>query len=126
MRITLTNSAPKSGLPAYVAPRSDPQSKGSHPPAGSNLELVTVYAPVGALQAKFALDDKLAFFEYGTERNHPYFSFYVDLNPGQTRVLTLTWAEAAIVGANTGSVITQPMLNPVIVTTPTAAACDYH
>jgi hypothetical protein len=124
MSITLTNAAPTSGLPAYVAPRSDPQPAGSHPPAGSNLELVTVYAPVGALQGKFALDGKLAFFQFGTERKHPYFSFYVDLNPGQTRELTLTWDEPTKSGANTGTVINQPMLNPVVVTTPKAAACD--
>jgi len=123
MRITLTNSAPTSGLPAYVDPRSDPQPNGSHPPAGSNLELVTVYAPVGALEGKFTLDGKATFFQFGTERKHPYFSFYVELNPGQTRVLALTWNEAAKVGADTGTVITQPMLNPVIVTTPKAVAC---
>jgi hypothetical protein len=126
MRITLTNAAPTSGLPAYVTPRSDPQPNGSHPPVGSNLELVTIYAPVGALEGKFTLDGKTAFFQFGTERKHPYFSFYVDLNPGQTRVLALTWDEPSKVGANTGTVITQPMLNPVIVTTPTAAACDYR
>jgi hypothetical protein len=122
LKVTVTNAAPTSGLPAYVTPRNDP---GSHPIVGSNLELVTVYAPVGALQKKFSLDGKFAFYQPGTERNHPYYSFYVELNPGQTRVLDLTWTEPVKSGVNSGTVITQPMLNPVVVKTPAAPRCTH-
>jgi hypothetical protein len=123
MKITLTNAAPTSGLPTYVTPREDPQPDGVKPPVGSNLELVTVYAPVKAFQKTFTLDGKTAFVTPGIERNHPFFSFYVEMNPGQTRVLNLTWTEGVKRGTNQGTVITQPMLNPVVVTTPKAAPC---
>ncbi len=125
MTISLTNSAPTSGLPAYVTPRLD----GAHAPVGSNLELVSVYAPVNSGHTTATLDSKAVSGYAGVEDVLSLYVFPVELNPGQTRKLIVRWDEPTagpsvvdVLGSRP-SVITSPSLNPIKVTTNVAKSC---
>lgn len=125
LTLTLTNSAPTSGLPSYVTPRSDR----SDAPVGSTLEIVSVYTPVGSGDGVATLDGKSVGGYIGTETNHPLFVFAVDLDPGESRTITMTWQEPtagpSVVDTlpSQPQLIVPPSLNPWTVTTPAATAC---
>ena len=93
--ITVTNSAPRSGLPAYVTPRLD-LIFGQSYVKGSTRELVSVYAPVGSSNNGMTLDGEVADFVYGVDREHPVYVFDVALNPGQTRTLEVNFIEPTV------------------------------
>lgn len=128
MTITLTNDAPTSGLPAYVTPREDYAAAGK--PVGSNLEVVSIFLPLGAEDGDTTLDGEDEFGYVGTEFGRNELQFGVDLNPGQTKTLVLPWVEPTVgkdavdLLSSRASVLTQPSLNPMIVTTPAAASCN--
>lgn len=90
--IKLTNHAPKTGLPAYVNPRLDLRPGQKYVP-GSNREVVSVYAPVGATDESIlvdGVDEGVTFTDY---RNRPVYTFSVELLPGQTRQVEITFIE---------------------------------
>jgi Protein of unknown function (DUF4012) len=129
LTVTLTNDAPTSGLPAYVTPREDYASAVSKKPVGSNLEVVTVYLPVDAVEGDTTLDGEDTFGYVGVESKRDELAFSVDLNPGQSKTLVVPWVEPTVgptvvdMLSSKASVTTQPSLNPILVTTPGAKTC---
>jgi hypothetical protein len=90
--VTLTNTAPKSGLPEYVAPK--PGSQGGPAvldtlPRGTDYLLVNVLTTRGSLLRSATVDGHPGTASVGAERGHPVFGFEVAIQPGQTRTLTL-------------------------------------
>lgn len=93
--ITLTNSAPATGLPPYVlGGRLDPLG-GGVPARGTNRLLGYVFATQGARLVGGELDDEPLRIRTGRERGHPVFSFTVDVAPGQSRTMELQIEEPA-------------------------------
>jgi hypothetical protein len=129
MTVTLTNNAPTSGLPDYLTPREDQASVDEDKVVGSNLEVVSVYLPVGAEEGDTTLDGEDQFGYVGTERDRDVLVFSVDLDPGQTSTLLVEWTEPTVgddvidVLDARQTVLTQPSLNPIVVSTPAAEAC---
>ena len=125
MTVQVTNNAPPSGLPAYVSPRFDRTDR----PVGSNLELVSVYLPVGAEEGDTLLDGEEVFSYYGEERDRTMLIFRVELDPGQTSTIEIPFIEPTVsddildVLDARARVLTPPSLNPYVVTTPAAKAC---
>jgi Protein of unknown function (DUF4012) len=108
--VTLTNNAPASGLSAYALTRAD---KPDHPyPPGQNRTLVSVYAAVGAQLTSATLDGKPAVMEVASERGHPRFSRYLELDPGASGTLVLHLDEPSVAGGVT--VPSQPLVTPQI------------
>jgi hypothetical protein len=129
MTVTLTNNAPTSGLPLYVSPREDYASTIEEKAVGSNLEIVSIYLPVGAEEGETTLDGEYEFGYVGMERDRNVLAFSVDLDPGETKTLVIPWVEPTVsddildvLDAN-ATVITSPSLNPVVVTSTPAEAC---
>jgi hypothetical protein len=130
LTVTLTNNAPTSGLPDYVSPRSDYASTVDEKVVGSNLEVVSIYLPVGAEEGDTTIDGTSEFGYVGMERDRNVLAFDVDLDPGESKTLVVPWIEPTVsenvvetLGANQ-TVITPPSLNPFMVTTPTAETCS--
>ena len=122
--VTLANTAPTSGLPAYVSARSDLlQEHKSNPTVGSNRLIVDVYGPVGATSPLADLDGEAVATTTGLDRNHPVWRVMLDINPGQTRTLDVLVTAPETGGAATASpppqVLAQPMAIPAKATAPT-------
>ena len=109
--ITLTNTAPKHGLPPYVVIRSD------HPvwppPPGTNRELVTLYTTEGTRLTHATLDGNDVSDEAlpGREQGHPLLSYDVEIRPGQTVKLQLALSEPQVPGRVRTFV--QPLVRPM-------------
>jgi hypothetical protein len=90
--VTLTNTAPRSGLPEYVAP--PPGSNGGPAelatmPRGTDFLLVNILTTRGSLLRRATVDDRTATAVVGAERGHPVYGFELSIRPGQTRTLSL-------------------------------------
>lgn len=90
--VTLTNNAPKKGLPWYVNPRLDLRAGQKWVP-GSNREVVSVYVPIGSSDEQIFIDGKADGASFTTSQNHPLYVTAIELAPGQTRVLTVRFIE---------------------------------
>lgn len=90
--VTLTNNAPVKGLPRYVNPRLDLRSGQKWIP-GSNREVISLYAPVGSTDEQFFVDDAEVGGSFGTSQNHPLYVLSLELLPGQSRTLKVTFIE---------------------------------
>ena len=106
--LNLKNGAPKKGLPGYVTPRLD-SLPGQHHTVGSNRELVSIYAPVGATFTEFTLDGDLINATEGVDRGHPVWVLDIELEPGETKKLVAKWVEP-VTDTNGREVQTQPVL----------------
>jgi hypothetical protein len=95
--ITLTNTAPKSGLPSYVTTRKDLPA-GSAPPVGQSNHLVSVYLGESGQLDSATLDGQSLQMVSETEQGLAVFSTLVSLNPGQSHVLVLHVQQPTIVG----------------------------
>jgi hypothetical protein len=93
--ITLTNNAPKKGLPKYVNPRLDLRPGQKYVPS-SNREVVTVYAPVGATDERFTIDGEEDGATFTFYRNRPVYVLSVELAPGQTRTIEVSFIEPVV------------------------------
>lgn len=87
VRVGLRNTAPP-GLPAYVRGRLDLPG-GRSPVDGQSRTYVSVYATSGARLLRARLNGVPLLMEVDSERGHPVFSAYVDLDPGVEQVLEL-------------------------------------
>ncbi|GAA1880440.1 DUF4012 domain-containing protein [Streptantibioticus ferralitis] len=93
VRIQLTNTAPRSGLPDYVVNRSDDPG---HPHIrGSNFSWVSFYATRGAQLVGASLDSQPQLMSVDEERDHTVLSTTMEILPGRTRVLDLHLLEPA-------------------------------
>lgn len=110
VRIVLENTAPPKGLPTYVTRRSDAGSAGRRP--GSNRLWVSLYAGLGARLTRATLDGAPARVSPGLELGRPVFSAFLEIAPGQRRVLELALDESAVAAAPTVPV--QPLVRPQV------------
>lgn len=108
-RVTLTNGAPTSGLPAYVTQRGDRPSYHTRP--GDNRLLVSYYASVGARLTDASLDGRPAMVESAVERRHPVYTLAVELPAQGTRTLTFDLLEP--VGHRAPVLWRQPLVTPL-------------
>ncbi len=108
--VTLTNSAPASGLPGYVIGSSLPAE--DSPPRGTNRSYVSVYSPWELDAAR--LDRAPVEIERQDERGRFAYSLFVDVPPaGGTRTLTLELHGQIPRGADyVLDVTTQPLVTP--------------
>lgn len=127
--VTLTNTAPSRGLPAYVNVRSDLVQlglTGRQTRNGSNRILLDIYGPVGSNAALTSLDGKPLVPLVGLDNNHTVWRVAVPINSGQRRTVNVVMSTPAVdgdVGTNP-LVLTQPMVMPATVSTKPLAACD--
>jgi hypothetical protein len=93
--IQLTNGAPASGLPIYMT-----RGKGwiGPHPAGTVMELVSLYGTAGSTVVGAKLDGHGEFIANGNERGHPVSSLLVTLTPGQTRTVVFNVDEPSATG----------------------------
>ena len=90
---TLTNAAPR-GLPEYVELTVDRDTgQLGRARAGSNSEVVQIYATKGAGLVRATLDGKPLLVTPGRERGHPVFQVGLDIKRGQTRTIVLELLE---------------------------------
>ena len=91
LALTLTNTAPTSGLPAYVTP--EPLRAGR--PEGTNLVLATLYVPPASVVTGLTLDGRDVSYGQGTELGLVWLEAQVVLEPGQSAELVATFVEPA-------------------------------
>lgn len=106
---TLTNNAPASGLPYYVAGRLD------HPPAsarpGDNHTIADYYATRGALLESVTVNGRAATAAVESDRGHPIFRLDLQLPRGTTQTVELHLREPA--GSGTPQIWRQPGVAPI-------------
>lgn len=90
--ITLTNNAPKKGLPGYVNPRLDLRPGQKYVPS-SNREVISIYAPVGSTDEVITVDGQEEGATFANYRNHPVYVLSVELAPGETRTVQVKFIE---------------------------------
>lgn len=95
VKITLTNNAPKSGLPKYVNPRLDLRP-GQKWIQGSNREVVSIYAPKGSSDEQFYIDGVEEGASFTTSNGRPLYVMSVELMPGQTRVIEVKFIQPIV------------------------------
>lgn len=110
--VSLTNRAPRSGLPTYVNQRLDSPPYRTRP--GDNRLLVSYYASKGAKLATAALDGRPVLVNQAVERGRPVHTLDLELPTGVTRTLVLRLVESA--SDRPVSVLRQPLVRPLRVT----------
>ena len=88
---SLTNTAPATGLPVYVAGRDGVFAPGIAP--GMDRVYLTIYAAVGATLQRATIDGTSVALTMGTERGHLALSTYLDIPPGASHQLQVTLVE---------------------------------
>jgi hypothetical protein len=104
LTVTLRNEAPASGLPDYVIAGSGPTPT----PDGVNRTILSVYSPLDLADSSIDLDA-------GRELDRNVYSAFVDLQPGETRRITLS-LRGRVDGEYRLDVIRQPLVVPDDVT----------
>lgn len=114
--VRLTNGAPRTGLPVYVAGRN------GLPHDPSSRLIVTVYATTGARLTGAELDGRPVQVLAGRERGHPAYALMLEIPAGASRVLLLRLDEPAAAAAP--EVPVQPLVLPqrTLVTEPSCPA----
>jgi hypothetical protein len=92
VKIDLTNTAPASGLPAYVTTRLDHDPPANVKP-GDNREIVDYWATPGAQLASVTINGKFATAAVYQELGHPMYRFDMELPLGTTSTLVLNLVE---------------------------------
>jgi hypothetical protein len=109
--ITLTNTAPASGLPAYVTSRLDTATSGPVQP-GDNRTQLDYYATGGALLLSATLNGKPTTIAVYDDLGHPIFRDDLELPRGTTQTLTLHLIEPK--GVGTPLLWKQPGVTPLV------------
>ncbi|MCW2613438.1 MAG: hypothetical protein JWN08_432 [Frankiales bacterium] len=113
LRVRLTNDVPEGPLADYASGRGD-LPDGAPFRRGSNKLHVAVYATSGATLQTASLDGVGKAVHSGQERGRPVFVLPVELQRGQSRVLTLRLTEPAREGSV--RVPVQPLVLPQVTT----------
>ncbi len=127
--VTLTNSAPRSGLPSYVNTRTDLLQSGltgEQTHNGSNRILLDVYGPVGSNAALTTLDGTPLAPVVGADSNHTVWRVAVPIQAGQRRTVNVVMTTPAVDG-DVGTipvVLSQPMVRPATVSSKPLTACE--
>jgi hypothetical protein len=119
LTVTLDNTAPDRGLPAYVIDRADLRFwhiRNRQP--GSNRIAVDLYGPVGAQAPAVTLDGVPAPVISGTDRGHAVWRVDLPISPGQTRTLQAVVVQPLGLGGQDSApqVLVQPMAIPATAT----------
>ena len=93
--VTLTNQAPKSGLPAYVNPRLDLR-RGEKWVPSSNHEVISIYAPIGSTDEYFTINGMEAGGQVALSQDHPLYVLDVYLGPGETKTVKVSFIEPVV------------------------------
>ncbi|MCV7416431.1 DUF4012 domain-containing protein [Mycolicibacterium litorale] len=110
--IRLSNEAPKTGLPEYVA--AAPGIRPDIPldvPRGAMVTSVRLVATTGATLTSALVDGQQVPVFSGTERGHPSFEVQLGIPPGQSGVLSFRLSEPTSAGA--ARVPVQPLIDTV-------------
>ncbi|WP_165953818.1 DUF4012 domain-containing protein [Streptomyces sp. 8K308] len=122
VEITLSNTAPQSGLPAYVTQRGDNPDYPTQP--GDNRLLVSYYASSGAVLTGAELDGRPITAHTGVERGHPVLTMDLELPAQSTQVLTLHLVEpVGEEGDRPPVLLRQPLVTPMPVTVDPYPVC---
>jgi hypothetical protein len=108
---TVTNGAPRSGLPAYVTTRADSPPESAKP--GDNRLLITYYGSAGATVRSVAIDGKAITLASIQEDGLVTVTADLELPAGATRTITVVTDDPASTAAVT--VLRQPLVNPMSV-----------
>jgi hypothetical protein len=127
--VTLTNTAPRSGLPAYVNVRTDRLQLGytgavTHD--GSNRLILNVYGPVSSSAALTTVDGVPLVPVVGIDSNHTVWRVPVQIKAGQRLTVNIVMSTPAVDG-DVGSspvVLSQPMVMPATVSSRPLSACQ--
>ena len=127
--VTLTNTAPRTGLPAYVNVRTDLLEdglRGLQTHDGSNRILLDVYGPVGSSAALTTLDGQPLAPVVGLDSNHTVWRIAVPIEAGQRRTVNVVMTTPAVDGdvGTSPVVLTQPMVMPATVSSRPLTACE--
>ena len=118
LHITVHDSAPASGLPAYVNGRLDlPIALRAKAPPGSTKVLLYVYGPIDSDNGLTTVDDQPVDVSEGLERGHTVWRVDLVLVPGQTRTVDVQMIENVdpATAATVAVVGVQPMAIPQVV-----------
>ena len=110
--ITLTNSAPASGLSGYVTGRNDRRSYAVK--VGDSRLGVAYLATEGALLQSLTVAGKPATSAIGLEHRHPVYTVDLEVPRGTSRTIVLNLTEPA--GKGEPIVLRQPLVRPLEVT----------
>ena len=127
--VTLTNGAPRTGLPGYVNVRTDRLQvglTGAETHNGSNRILLDVYGPVGSSAALTTLDGQVLAPNVGLDSNHTVWRVEVPIEAGQRRTVNVVMSTPAVDGdvGTSPVVLTQPMVTPATVSSKPLVACE--
>jgi hypothetical protein len=108
---TLTNTAPKSGLPSYVTNRADKRVV----PLGQSRVFADLYLADGGILKSWDIDGKAVSVRLAIERKHSVAEFDMEMPPGESRTVTANVTEPA----STAKVVipVQPLAHPLTVVT---------
>lgn len=106
--VTLTNNAPRTGLPAYVTIRADRHSYRTRP--GDNRLILTYYGTRGARLTSATVDGKAVQVSAGSEHGLVTVSLDLELPVGQSRTFTLRMTEPRT--SRSTRVLSQPAVQP--------------
>lgn len=130
LSVTVTNNSPTSGLPPYISGRGDDEYDGAPAPAGSNHDIVAIYAPVNAIPTEFLIDGENApYLETYANDRHAYL-FDVELLAGESKTIQVKWDEPIMdeleqkLSAQP-EVILQPLFNKPTVTLESSGKCSF-
>ena len=124
--VTLDNTAPRRGLPAYVIDRSDLRDRGlRNTVPGSNRVLLDLYGPVAGQAPVVTLDGAEQQPIVGQDRGHSVWRIAVPIAPGQRRTVRAVVVQPVGLGGPdpAPSVLVQPMALPATATVAPAPAC---
>lgn len=109
--ITVTNTAPATGLPAYVTERSDRHAYPVH--RGDNRMDLEYFATEGSVMDSVTVDGQPGTARSGLERGHPVFIVDVEVPRGQSRTIVFHLTEPA--STRQPIVLRQPLVRPMAV-----------
>jgi len=123
MRVTLNKSAPNSGLPGYVTPRTDRGQQGPDEP-GSTKMLVYLHVPLGSEFQTATVDGvDLPLLREGMENDRTVWRLDVELPANSIKNLIVTFAEPAIGNEPSPILWTQPMTLPMVTSVVSGPPC---
>ncbi len=123
LRITFHNTAPSSGLPAYVTPRLD-KGQVAPKPQGSNREIVYVHLPAGSeLQSALVNEYDVESLVQGSENGRWVWRFDVEIKANQSKTLVIQFSEPALEKKPKARLWVQPMAVPMTTSVKLGPVC---
>ncbi|HVN11255.1 MAG TPA: DUF4012 domain-containing protein [Kineosporiaceae bacterium] len=127
MAVTLSSTAPRTGLTAYQSVRSDLLDDGiRHWVVGSNRILLDLYGPVGATAPLVTVDGVAQTPIVGSDRGHSVWRVIVPILPGQRRVVRAVVVQPVSSDGSDAAphMLAQPMAIPATTSLGPAPECS--